>query len=68
MNRGGGLGNPLVRFSMRGGILRVVGLWGRRHDPGADALAEVALTTVFYASLWFTFADSFSNTPEEPAA
>lgn len=27
----------------------------------------LALTTVFYASLWFTFDDSFTTTPEDPA-
>ena len=49
-------------------IAVLVGLTGVPQLALLATPLTLALTTVFYASLWFTFDDSFSNTPEELAA
>jgi hypothetical protein len=50
-----------------GAVALAVGITGVPQLALIATPLTLALTTVFYASLWFTFQDSFSNTTEEIA-
>ena len=61
----GGAAAAGIFLAAVGVVAVAVGLTGMPQLALLATPLTLALTTVFYASLWFTFEDSFSNTPEE---